>query len=145
MFFYWLCIMIVFCFYDCEYFKEMWRNKTLSQITRLSNNFISHTCMCKHTHIYNNSLKLIFFFFFWFLGQHLQNMEVPKLWGGIRVAVASLHHSSQQHWILNTLRKARDPTCIMHSSWIYNLLSQNRNSLKLNYFSSRTWYTLHEL
>ena len=40
-----------------------------------------------------------------------------------------LHHSSQQRWILNPLRKARDGTCIlMDTSWVCNPLSHNRNS-----------------
>ena len=27
--------------------------------------------------------------------------------------ICDLHHSSQQHWILNPLSKARDQTCIL--------------------------------
>ena len=60
---------------------------------------------------------------FFFLGLHLQHMEVPRL--GVELdlqllayatAIATqnlshicdLCHSSQQHWILNPLREARD-------------------------------------
>ena len=37
--------------------------------------------------------------------------------------ICDLHHSSQQHWILNPLRKARDRTCIilMDTSWVHYL------------------------
>ena len=34
-----------------------------------------------------------FFFFFAILGSHLRHMEVPRLWGQIRAAAASPHHS----------------------------------------------------
>ena len=72
--------------------------------------------------------------FFVFLGPHSQHVEVPRL--GVQSElqlrayaratampdpshVCDLHHSSQQHWILNPLRKARDGTCIlMETSWI---------------------------
>ena len=74
-------------------------------------------------------------FFLIFLGLRLQYMEVPRL--GVKLelqllayAIATaiwdlshicyLHHSSQQHWILNSLREARDLTCIpMDSSWVH--------------------------
>ena len=38
-------------------------------------------------------------------------MEFPRLGGLIRAIAASLHHSSQQHQILNPLSEARDQTC----------------------------------
>ena len=75
-----------------------------------------------------------FFFFFCFLGPKPQCVEVPRL--GVESElqlrayttatatpdlsrVCNLHHSSQQLWILNPLRKARDQTCIlMGPSWI---------------------------
>ena len=44
--------------------------------------------------------------------------------------VCTLYHSSQQHQILNSLRKARDQTHIlMDARWVHNLLSHNGNSL----------------
>ena len=71
---------------------------------------------------------LIHFFFLSFLGPHLQHMEVPRL--GVQSElqlpayatvtatqdlsrVCDLHHSSQQHRVLNPLSKARDPTRIL--------------------------------
>ena len=43
--------------------------------------------------------------------------------------VCDLHHSSQQHEILNPLSKARDGTCmLMDTSQVLNLLSHNGNS-----------------
>ena len=38
-------------------------------------------------------LSLAFFFFFLFLGPHLQHMEVPRLGGQIRAAAAGLLYS----------------------------------------------------
>ena len=66
--------------------------------------------------------------FFFFLQPHLQHREVPNL--GVKwelqlparsTAMATLdpsylcdlHHSMQPRWILNTLSKARDRTCIL--------------------------------
>ena len=67
------------------------------------------------------------FWFFWFLGPHLWHMEVPRLVVKLKLQayttpdpshVFNLHHSSQQCWILNPLREARDRTCIlMDTSW----------------------------
>ena len=82
----------------------------------------------------NNSatLKLIFgfpfflFFFFCFLGPHLQ--EVPRL-GVHWSCICDLHHNSWQHQILNPLSKARVQTHIlMDTSQVYILLSHNGNS-----------------
>ena len=70
-------------------------------------------------------LKFILLIFLWL---HLWHVEIPRL--GIEselqlpaynIAIAmpdlshicSLHLSSQQHWILNPLSKARDQTCIL--------------------------------
>ena len=71
---------------------------------------------------------------FFFLGSHLQDMKVPKL--GVKLElqllayttatamhdpsrIFDLHHSSWQHWILNTLSRARDRIHIlMDTSWV---------------------------
>ena len=46
-----------------------------------------------------------------------------------------LHHNSQQHWIPNPLREARDQTCIrMETSQVHNPLSYNRNLNHIFYF-----------
>ena len=43
--------------------------------------------------------------------------------------ICDLHHSSQQHWILNPLSRARDRTHILlDTCWVCNLLSHNGNS-----------------
>ena len=43
---------------------------------------------------------------------------------------SDLHHSLRQHWILDTLSKARDRTCILiDTSWVLNLLNRNGHSL----------------
>ena len=84
---------------------------------------------------------LLFFFLFSlfvclfvFLGPHPRHMEVPRL--GVKLElqllayttattmpdpsrVCSLHHGSQQCWILNPLSGARDWTCgLMDTSWV---------------------------
>ena len=68
------------------------------------------------------------FFFFVFLGLHLQHMESPRL--GVKsdllllahtTATAMLdlscvcnpYHGSQYCWILNLLSEARDQTCVL--------------------------------
>ena len=69
------------------------------------------------------SIKKKYFFVFFFLGPYPQHMEVPRL--GVKSElqplvystaiatwdlslVCNLHHSSQQHWVLNPPSKARD-------------------------------------
>ena len=77
---------------------------------------------------------LINFFSAFFLGLHLQHMEVPRL--GVKLElqvpdyttatetrdlsrICNLHHSSQQHRIPNPLSEARDRTHILVDiSWI---------------------------
>ena len=50
--------------------------------------------------------------------------------------ICDLQHSSWQHWILNPLSEARDPTYIlMDTSWAPNLLSHNGTS-SLEYLDS---------
>ena len=76
---------------------------------------------------YKKSELLFFFFFFGLLlGPYLQHMEVPRL--GVESElqlpaytiataisdpshVCDLHHTPQQHQILNSLSEARDRTC----------------------------------
>ena len=88
---------------------------------------------------------LLFFFFFCFLGPHLQHVEVPRLeikselqlpamatatamWDPRRIC--DLHHSSRQPWIPDPLSEARDQTHIlMDISQVLNPLSHNGNSL----------------
>ena len=56
------------------------------------------------------------FFFFAFLGLHPQHMEIPRLRVLLATAmkdpghICDLHHSSQQHQILNPLGEAMDQT-----------------------------------
>ena len=84
------------------------------------------------------------FFSFFFLGLHLQHMEVPRLGVELELQlltyttaaattypshICDLHHSLWQCQILNSLNEARDQTCIlMDTSWILNPLRHNRNS-----------------
>ena len=85
------------------------------------------------------------FFFFCFLGPHLQHMDIPRLGGKSELQlpayttatamldlsnICDLHHSSWQHQIPNPLSKDRDQTCIlMDTRKVHNTLSHNRNSL----------------
>ena len=81
----------------------------------------------KYTHIYIH-IMYIYFGGIVFLGPHLHHMEVPKL--GVESELQLLahatdtavwdpscvcdpNHSSQQHWILNPLSRARDQTCVL--------------------------------
>ena len=75
------------------------------------------------------------FFFFCFLGLHLQHVEVPRLGVELELQlpaytratatrdlnhVCDLYHSSRQHQILNPLIKARNRTHIlMDTNWIH--------------------------
>jgi len=84
-------------------------------------------------------LLLLFFFFLVSLGLHLHHMEVPRL--GVESElqlpayttatampdtsqVCNLHHSSQQHWILNPVNEARGwshilmDTSQVHDCWV---------------------------
>ena len=70
----------------------------------------------------------VFVFVFVFLGPYWRHMEVPRL--GVlselqmpayitataprdQSPICNLHHSSQQHWILNLMSEARDRTRIL--------------------------------
>ena len=84
-------------------------------------------------------------FFFFFLGLHPKNVEVPGL--GVESVlwllayatatvmqdpsrICGLHHSPWQRWILNPLTKARDRTQVfMDTSQVLNPVSHNGNSL----------------
>ena len=79
----------------------------------------------------NSGYILGYLFIFWggvFLGPNPWHMEVPRL--GVKLellllacatatatpdpsCICSLHHSSQQHWMLKPLSKARDQTCVL--------------------------------
>ena len=73
--------------------------------------------------------RCISFSLFSFLGPDPQHMEVPKARSQIGAIAASLHHSSWQHQILNSLSEARDRTHIlMDTGWVLNPLSHNGNS-----------------
>ena len=90
-----------------------------------------------------NMSAIFLFFIFFFLGSHLLHVEVPRL--GVKSelqlqvyttatatpdpsCICNLHHSLQQHWILNPLSKARDGTHIlMDTSPGLNPLSHNGN------------------
>ena len=90
-----------------------------------------------------HSEVLIYFFFF--LGPHLQHMEVPRLGVELELQlpayptvtamqdpsrICELGCSLWQRRIPNPLRKARDLACIlMDTSWVLNPLSHNGNSL----------------
>ena len=51
--------------------------------------------------------------------------------------ICKIHRNSGQHWILNPLSKARDRTYIlMNTSRVLNLLSHNRNSNFIIFYSS---------
>ena len=93
-------------------------------------------------------------FLFFFLGLHLSHMEVSRL--GIKLElqlldfttatatwdpsrVCDLHHSPLQHWILNSLSRARDGTCILtDTTQVLNPLSHRRSC----YFFFSSHYTL---
>ena len=101
-------------------------------------------------------LLLLLLYIYIFLGLYPQYMEVSRL--GVEwelpayttatpgpSLVCHLHHSSQQHQILNPLSEARDQTHIlMDTSWILSLLSRNRNSPR-TYFETETLYLLTSL
>ena len=76
----------------------------------------------------DNSSDFVLFCFVCFLGPHLQHMEVPRLRVQLELHlpayitatatralshICDLHHSSQQHQILNPLSEARDQAHIL--------------------------------
>ena len=84
------------------------------------------------------------FFFFCFLGPHPQHMEVPRL--GVKSdlqlpayttatatrdpsCVFDLHHSSQQHRILNLLSEARDQTWVLRDTVRFDSAEPRLDSL----------------
>ena len=76
-------------------------------------------------------LSFLFFFFSLFiflLGMHSWHVKFPD-YGSNRSHICDLHHSSQQHWILNPLNEARDRTHILTDMcWVLNPLSHIGNS-----------------
>ena len=71
-------------------------------------------------------MRLVFFFFFCFLGPLPRHMKVPRLGVELELQllatatatwdlsrICHLHHSSWQRWILNPLSESRDRTCIL--------------------------------
>ena len=93
-----------------------------------------------------------FSLYFFFLGLHLHHMEVPGLEVESELqllayatamdiadlsCICHLHCSLWQHQILNPLNEARDQTCIlMDTSWVFNLLSHNRNTPMTSIYDS---------
>ena len=96
--------------------------------------------------------------FFFFLGPHMQHMEVPR--PGIESElqllatatatatqdpslVCDLHHSSQQFQILNPLSEARDQTWIfMNISWVHYHLGTTGFPISVNILSMFILYCL---
>jgi len=87
-------------------------------------------------------LSILFFFFFVFLGQHPWHKEVPRLEVKLELPVyttatamqdlshiCNLHHSSQQHQILDALSKARDWTRVLTNT---RTASHDGNSLPIH-------------
>ena len=109
------------------------------------NNKITHTNDLPSKDFFSNFIYFILFFVFCPFSAASRHVEVPRL----RVysellllayaratampdpsRVCNLHHSSWQHWILNSLSKAWDRTCnVMDPSWI--LLRLDRNSQRM--------------
>ena len=84
----------------------------------------------------SSSPSSLFFFFFFFLTYGSSQAR-----GQISTTAASLHHRSQQCWILNPLSKAREPA----SSWFlvaFISAEPQRNSLLLFSFphNNTLWY-----
>ena len=87
-------------------------------------------CVLYHNKVYISSYPILFLFFYFVLGPHLQHMEIPRL--GVKSKlqlpayttatatatpdlsrVCNLLHGSRQRQILNPLSGARDRTCIL--------------------------------
>ena len=99
-----------------------------------------------------------FFFFFVFLGPHLQHMGVPRL--GVKLElqppgyttsiatqdlsyISDLHHSSQQCLILNPLNEARDWYCILRDASQIRFCWATMGNPKMVNFSS--WQSSHNI
>ena len=94
--------------------------------------------------VYHRPLRFLSPSLFFFLGPHLQNMEIPGLGFELELQLLAYTttmtapdlscscdscHSSRQRQIFNPLSKTRDQTHIlMDISWVLNPLSHNRNS-----------------
>ena len=120
--------------------RQMTSNKPTENVCnwylKMMSNFHDEPKVEKNVHLVSklsyrinitSSLK-IFFFIFVFLGPYLRHMEVSRLGVELELqlpayttdtaapvlnSVCNLHHSSWHCWILNTLSKARDWTCIL--------------------------------
>ena len=96
----------------------------------------------------------VLFCYFCFLGPHLWHMEVPRL--GVQSEIqppvyttatamqdssriCDLHHSSQQHWILNPLREARDRTHNLMAPSQIRLLCATTGTPHTHPFGSPGW------
>ena len=104
----------------------------------------------KKQKVIGTNRKHFFHLFFFYIGPHPQHLEVPRL--GVKIdlhlpayatstamqdpsRVCDLHYSSQQHWILNPLSKARDGSCIlMDTSWIRFCCTTMGNPTHLVFF-----------
>ena len=89
-------------------------------------------------------LPFFLFYFVFFLGLHLQHMEVPGLEIESELQllayatttatqdlslICDLQHTSWQHWMLNSLSEARDRTHVLiDTSQVLNPLSHNGNT-----------------
>jgi len=109
------------CMQICKTLKHM--HRYACTCTHLHTHTCMHTCIaypcsmhctqCTHlyTHPYTQTTH------------RFPTALITLFWGGaygsfqsrgqVRAAAASLHHSSQQCWILNPLMEAREPTCIL--------------------------------
>ena len=106
----------------------LWKKYARHQREAINLCTFSISYLSKHIRIIHNPS------FFFFLGSHLQHMEVPRL--GVQLElhplayttatatpdpsrICNLHHSSWQCWVLNPLSKARERTLnLMVPSWI---------------------------
>ena len=93
-----------------------------------------HSSLCCRVGLHCLSILLLLLSFFFFLGPHVQHMEVLQLGVELELQLpaystamatpdlshaCNLHPSSWQGWILNPLREARDQTHILViTSWV---------------------------
>ena len=113
---------------DCQVFlQQTWAYSELAKnrswgsaaYIHVSIHVYSYIFIYVYIHVYmfiDMYIFLVCWFFLIFFGGEVTSwhMEVPWL-GSVPdlSCVWDLHHSSQQHWIVNPLSKARDRTCIL--------------------------------